>query len=126
MKHLAVLLLVLAAADGVWLTWALPPYGTPTCPTPIHLYFREAYLGPGTGLPYFDQGVRLFPPTQTSLFYAKYGTPIEVGCALMWDGDDPPVVNDGWPVARGSDWRALPPPCQPYNRQADGIAWEGM
>ena len=117
---------MLTTPDGVWLTWDLPAFSTPECPdAPIHLYLHEAYLGPGTGIWDYYDGVRLLPIDQTALLLSP-GKP-EVGCAILWEGSDGSgVASPYWPVAHDPLWEPLPIECQPYNQRADGLSWEGM
>lgn len=118
-------MLALVVPDGAFLTWDLPVYGPPPCPTPYKLYFHEAYLGPGTGLAYYYNGVRLLNPSETSLHLSP-GKP-EVGCAILWEGSEGDgVASPYWPRAINSQFQTLPPECQPYNHRADSQSWEGM
>lgn len=123
------LLALRVAADGVWLTWELPAYPVPglylypeCTERPAHLYLHEAYLGPGTGIWDYYDGVRLLPAGQTSLHLSP-GKP-EVGCGVMWGGGDDQGAFI--PLAHDPLWQALPIECQPYNLRADGLTWEGL
>ena len=129
MRRLGIAIMALVAScgiaissDGVLLTWNLPAYGTPQCPQPTYLYLHEAYLGPGTGLPWYYDGVRLLPITTTELLLSP-GKP-EVGCAIEWGGG--PDQGDFIPIAIDAGWVPLPPECQPFNFLVDGMTWEGL
>lgn len=121
------LLLLLDPFDGAILTWELPVWGTPECPTPAYLYLHEAYLGPGTGAPTYYDGVRFLGLTDTM---AHVGTDKpEIGCALQWGGGFTDGTNDqhDWiPVALDAQFQPLPAACQPFNLQVDGMTWEGI
>lgn len=61
---------------GVFLTWILL-LGCEAVPLRLH----DAYLGPGTGIGYYEPGER--PVTRQTSFYLAPWKP-EPGCAIAW------------------------------------------